>query len=29
MKTGENDLFEESDIPCLIILHIKKKSSEQ
>jgi len=28
MKTGENVLFEESDIPCLIILHINKKSSE-
>jgi hypothetical protein len=29
MKTGENVLFEESDFPCLVILHIKKKSSEQ
>jgi hypothetical protein len=29
MKTGENVLFEESDIPCPVILHIKKKSSEQ
>jgi len=27
MKTGENVLFEESDIPCLVILHFKKKSS--
>ena len=29
MKTGENVLFEESDIPYLVILHFKKKSSEQ
>jgi len=29
MKTRENVLFEESDIPCLVILHFKKKSSEQ
>ena len=29
MKTGENVLFEESDIPCLVILHCKMKSSEQ
>ena len=29
MKTGENVLFEESDFPCLVILHIKKNSSEQ
>ena len=26
MKTGENVLFEERDIPCLVILHFKKKS---
>ena len=29
MKTGETMMFEESDITCLIILHFKKKSSEQ
>ena len=29
MKTGENVLFEESDIPCLVILHFKKRSSVQ
>ena len=29
MKTDENVLFEESDIPCLVILHFKKKSSGQ
>ena len=29
MKTGENVPFEESDIPCLVILHFKKKSSVQ
>ena len=29
LKTGENVLFEESDIPCLLILHFKKKSSVQ
>ena len=29
MKTGENVLFQESDIPCLVILYFKKKSSEQ
>ena len=29
MKTGENVLFEESGIPCLVILHFKKKSSVQ
>ena len=23
MKTGENVLFEDSDIPCLVILHLK------
>ena len=23
-KTGENVLFEDSDIPCLVILHFKK-----
>jgi len=28
MKTVENVLFEENDIPCLVILHFKKKSSE-
>jgi len=27
MKTGENVLFEDSDIQCLLILHFKKKSS--
>jgi len=26
MKTGDNVLFEDSDIPCLVILHLKKKS---
>jgi len=29
MKTGEKVLFEESDSPCLVILHFKKKSSVQ
>ena len=29
MKTGENVLFEESDIPCMVILHYKKRSSVQ
>lgn len=29
MKSGENVLFEESQIPCLVILHFKKKSSEE
>ena len=29
MKTGVNVLFEDSDIPCLVILHFKKKSSPQ
>jgi hypothetical protein len=28
-KTGENVVFEDSDIPCLVILHFKKKSSTQ
>ena len=27
MKTGDNVLFEDSDIPCLVLLHVKKKSS--
>ena len=27
MKTGEYVLFEDGDIPCLVILHFKKKSS--
>jgi len=27
MKIGENVLFEESDIPCLVMLHFKKMSS--
>jgi len=27
MKTGENVVFVVSDIPCLVILHFKKKSS--
>ena len=27
MKTGENVLFEESNIPCLVILNFKKKFS--
>ena len=26
MKTGDNALFEFSDIECLVILHFKKKS---
>ena len=29
MKTRESVLFEDSDIPCLVILHFKKKSSAQ
>jgi len=29
MKTGENVLFDEGNIPCLVILHVKKKSSMQ
>ena len=29
MKTGENVLSEESDIPCLVILRYKKKPSEK
>ena len=29
MKTSENMLFEDSGIPCLIILYFKKKSSAQ
>jgi len=29
MKTGENVLFEETNIPCLVSLHLKKKSSQQ
>ena len=29
MKTGENVLFEDSDIPCLALLHFKKRSSAQ
>ena len=29
LKTGENALFEDSDIPRLVILHFKKKSSAQ
>ena len=29
MKTVENMLFEDSDIPCLVTLHFKKKSSAQ
>ena len=28
MKTGENVLFEDSDIPCLLILHFKKYSTQ-
>ena len=28
-KTGENVVSEGSDIPCLVILHFKKKSSTQ
>jgi len=27
MKTGDNVLFEDLDIPCLVVLHFKKKSS--
>jgi len=27
MKTGENVLFEDSDIPCLVVLHFKKTPS--
>jgi len=27
MKTGDNVSFEDSKIPCLVILHFKKKSS--
>jgi hypothetical protein len=27
--SGENVLFEDSDIPCLVLLHFKKKSSGQ
>ena len=29
MKFGTNVLFEDSDIPCLVLLHFKKKSSGQ
>jgi len=28
-KAGENVVFEDSDIPCLVILHFKKNSSTQ
>jgi len=28
-KTGENVVFEDSDIPCLVVLHFKKKPSTQ
>jgi hypothetical protein len=28
-KTGENVMFEDSNIPCLVVLHFKKKSSTQ
>jgi len=28
-KTGEDVVFDSSDIPCLVILHFKKKSSPQ
>ena len=28
-KTGEDVMFEDSDIPCLVVLHFKKKSSTQ
>jgi hypothetical protein len=28
-KTGENVMFEYSNIPCLVVLHFKKKSSTQ
>ena len=28
-KSGENVVFEDSDIPCLVVLHIIKKSSTQ
>ena len=27
MKTGENDLFEVSDIPCIVLLNFKKTPS--
>jgi len=27
IKTGDSALFEDGDIPCLVILHLKKKSS--
>jgi len=28
-KTGEDVVFDSSDIPCLVILHFKKQSSLQ